>query len=417
VVTADRPLVPRDQVVSKPSISGDLTDQLPADRIGQVLALQPGVVASSGSGTLSIRGGRNDATVTYVDGVPVQAGNRGTFTAGGPGTLTVATNDFQEATVTTGAAGAEFGNSTSGVISIETRTGGQKFQGNFGYETDGWAGPTHNNSLGFTRFQLGFSGPVANNLTFSLNGALEGQVSPGTGKDIEAPLYTPAGIDTVMAVPVPKSSLPTGSIADTTYVPVSTFAVYRGSCSIANGNAQMKANYGVDCQGVRQQRSASSNYAVGGKLNYTFGAGDRVTFSLNRSQNQGRNFTYSNQLDPATTTGFFTSNNVFTLSGSFNLNRSAERALALETYLSYQQDRTIGSPLTAQSEVDTRDPFMGFMIKPLDFRFNFDNFPLDDQLVANYQNNTKHSRRGPYDYDDPTALSNFGVSDNFRRTF
>src|SRR5690348_15034973 len=112
VVTAERPLVPRDQVTSKPAISGDMANQLPADRIGQVLALQPGVVASSGSGSLSIRGGRTDAAVTYVDGVPVQAGNRGTFAAGGPGTLQVATNDFQEATVTTGASGAEFGNAT-----------------------------------------------------------------------------------------------------------------------------------------------------------------------------------------------------------------------------------------------------------------------------------------------------------------
>src|SRR5690348_7051760 len=76
-VTAERPLVPRDQVTSKPIVSGDMTDQLPADRINSVLALQPGVVASSGSGSLSIRGGRGDEAVTYIDGVPVQAGNRG----------------------------------------------------------------------------------------------------------------------------------------------------------------------------------------------------------------------------------------------------------------------------------------------------------------------------------------------------
>jgi Ca-activated chloride channel family protein len=50
---------------------------LPADRIAQVLALQPGIVASGAEGQPSIRGGRNDESVTYVDGVPVQAGNRG----------------------------------------------------------------------------------------------------------------------------------------------------------------------------------------------------------------------------------------------------------------------------------------------------------------------------------------------------
>src|SRR6478736_4933543 len=125
-VVAEKPLVPRDQVTSKPIVSGDLTDQLPADRINQVLGLQPGVVASSGSGSLSVRGGRPDENVTYVDGVPIQGGNRGmAFNQVGGTQLTVATNGFQEATITTGASAAEFGNAQSGVISLETKTGGQ----------------------------------------------------------------------------------------------------------------------------------------------------------------------------------------------------------------------------------------------------------------------------------------------------
>lgn len=368
-ITAERPLVPRDQVTSKPIVSGEMTDQLPADRINQVLALQPGVVSSAGTGDLSIRGGRPDEAITYIDGVPVQAGNRGNafnrVGSGGvnAGVVDIATNGFQEATITTGASAAEFGNAQSGVISIETKTGGQAFHGNVGYETDEFAGATRNNSLGFNRFQLGFSGPIARNFTFSVNGALEGQKSIGTGKGIEAPLYAPAGIDTIMAVP--NSS----SLVDTSYVPVSTFAVYRGDCdAISSNNSDIASNYGLDCQGVRFQRSASSNYAVGGKLNYTFGAGNRVTFSANRSQNQGRNFSYTTQLNPAEATGFRNQNNLLTASANFNLSRSAERALAVEAYLSYQQDRTLGGPLTGQSEVDTRDPFMGFIVSPIDFQ-------------------------------------------------
>ncbi|HWB36527.1 MAG TPA: TonB-dependent receptor [Rugosimonospora sp.] len=410
-VKAEQPLVPRDQVTSKPIVSGDLADQLPADRINNVLALQPGVVASSGAGSLSIRGGRSDENVTYLDGVPVQSGNRnGTFVGSAAGTVTVPTNGFQEATITTGASAAEFGNAQAGVISIETRTGGQQFRGNFGLETDGFLGVRNNNSLGFTRLQLGFSGPVAQNLTFAVNGALEGQQSIGTGKDPEAMLYVPNGVDTVMAVPVTETG--TGGLVDTAYVPVSTFAVFRGNCDdIHSSNPDIANNYGLDCQGVRFPRSASSNYAVSGKLNYTFGTGDRVTFSVNRSQNQGRNFSYTTQMNPAQTTGFRQWNGVYTLSGNFNLSRSAERALALETYLSYQQDRILGGPLTGQAELDSRDPFMGFMIAPLDFRFNFDNFPLDDQLLANYRANTPGSRRSPYDLEN---TAQYAVVDQYR---
>lgn len=54
-------------------ISAAPEDQLSPDRIGQVLALQPGVVASSATNGFSTRGGRDEAKVTYVDGVPVRA--------------------------------------------------------------------------------------------------------------------------------------------------------------------------------------------------------------------------------------------------------------------------------------------------------------------------------------------------------
>ena len=62
---------------STPATAGEVTEQLPADRIGQVLALQPGVVASSAPQGVSIRGSRADSKVTYVDGVPTQAANGG----------------------------------------------------------------------------------------------------------------------------------------------------------------------------------------------------------------------------------------------------------------------------------------------------------------------------------------------------
>ena len=417
-VTAERPLVPRDQVTSKPIVSGAMTDQLPADRINAVLALQPGVVASSGSGSLSIRGGRPDEAITYIDGVPVQAGNRGAaFNQVGAGAVTVATNGFEEATITTGAAAAEFGNAQSGVISLETRTGTSQFQGNFGYETDEFAGATRNNSVGFNRFQLGFSGPLGGvrNLTFSVNGALEGQKSAGTGKDPESALYAPVGIDTVMAVLQDNGA---NQLVDTSYVPVNTFAIYReGSgfrqnCdNLASTNSDIANNYGLECQGVRIQRSATSNYSVGGKVNYTFGTGNRLTLSTNLTQGQGRNQGYTIQLNPVQTTGFRNNNNVVTLSSNFNLSRSAERALALEAYLSYQTDRTLGGPLTAQTELDTRDPFMGFIIAPMDFRFNFDNFELNDELLQNYRSNTPGSRRSPYDLEN---TAQYAVVDQVR---
>ena len=78
VVGADNPLVPRDEVTTKQRIDGEFTENLPVDRVSQVLQLQPGVVAENNGTQLSIRGGRTDEAAFYVDGVTTQPGNRGT---------------------------------------------------------------------------------------------------------------------------------------------------------------------------------------------------------------------------------------------------------------------------------------------------------------------------------------------------
>ncbi|HJR16756.1 MAG TPA: carboxypeptidase regulatory-like domain-containing protein, partial [Gemmatimonadales bacterium] len=201
VVTQTQPLVPRDEVTTKQRIDGEFTSNLPVDRLNNVLALQPGVVASPSNNTLSIRGGRTDEAVTYIDGVPVSPGYRGGNSVGSLGTeISIGSDGLEEASVTTGSASAEFGNAQSGVISVQTKTGGNEYTGSFGYETDEPFGK--NTSLGFNRFQGSFGGPISRNLTFFLSGALEGNKSIGTGFDAQdSPIYVQAGIDTVVAVP------------------------------------------------------------------------------------------------------------------------------------------------------------------------------------------------------------------------
>ena len=151
VVSQTQPLVPRDEVTTKQRVDGQFADQLPVDRINEVLQLQPGVTADN-AGRLSIRGGRVREAATYVDGVPVDAGYRGDRPVGAAGpTFSIGTNAFEEASVTTGSSSAEFGNAKSGIVSVVTKTGGSAYQGSFGYETDEPFGV--NQSIGLNRFQ------------------------------------------------------------------------------------------------------------------------------------------------------------------------------------------------------------------------------------------------------------------------
>ncbi len=409
VVTQTQPLVPRDEVASKQRIDGAFTEKLPVDRINSVLALQPGVVAANASGSLlSIRGGRTEEAVTYVDGVPVSPGYRGDSRRGSAGTeISVGTNALEEASVTTGSSSAEFGNAQSGVISVATRTGGETYTGTVNYETDEPFGVNH--SLGFNRVTGSFGGPVAKNFTFFVSGVLEGQQSVESGFNSQKfPIFLQAGIDTTVAVPTDSTAT-----SDTTYVNVYNYAIARGECNtFANSkDPGIASNYGVSCRGIRVPWSARSTYQLTGKLNYSFGTGSRLAFTALRSQFQGRTFrenldtpgrflTYGALYAPQNLPAFRNYSNVFTLNWTQNLTRSTERALALETYLSYQTDRTLNGPMGGASELSSRDPFGGFMIKPIDFLFNFDNFPLDDQLLKNYRQNIANSRRSPYNLEN-----------------
>jgi hypothetical protein len=421
VVTQTQPLVPRDEVTSKQRIDGEFTSNLPVDRLNSVLILQPGVVAASPSGnTLSIRGGRTQEAVTYIDGVPVTAGFRGDSRRGSAGTeISIGTNALEEASVTTGSSSAEFGNAQSGVISIQTKTGGSSYTGTVNYETDEPFGANH--SLGFNKVTASVGGPIIRNFTFFVSGALEGQQSVESGFDSQRfPLFLQAGVDTTLAVPTALND----PSADTTLVNVYKYAVARGECDEFAGstNADIANNYGVSCRGVRVPWSGRSTYQLTGKLNYTFGTGSRVSLTALTSQFQGRAFrenldvpgrllTYGVLYDPSNLNGFRNTSNVFTLNWTQNLTRSTERALALETYLSYQQDRTLNGPLTSESELGSRDPFGGFMIGKLDFLFNFDNFPLNDELLSNYRRNVLGSRRSPYDLEN---TAQYALTDEWR---
>ncbi len=394
VIGATNALVPRDAVTTKQNISGEYTEKLPVDRIGNVIALVPGVVTQN-NGAISIRGGRTDEASVYVDGVPVSPGGRGgQFVGTTGGTVDVSTKSFEDASVTTGGSSAEFGNAQSGVIAIQTKSGGSKWGGSLGYENDEIGGKNH--SLGRNAVGASFGGPLAHNLTFYFSGDLEGQKSAGTGLNgQDQPIFVSAGVDTTVSV------ISGAAPRDTTQVDVLKFAMFTGDCDAfkRSTNSDIANNYGLSCQGARIPASANSSYRVQTKVQYTFGTGSRIALSAVRSQVNTRFFNYSRMYNPQMLEGGYSGNNVVTLNWTQNLSKSADRALALEMYASYQWDRAITGPLTRSGEQSTRDPFGGFIVKPLDFLFDFSNFPISD-IASRFRLNS--GALSPYDIKNTT---------------
>jgi outer membrane receptor protein involved in Fe transport len=427
VITKAQPLVPRDEVTTKQRVDGQFAEALPVDNLNQVLVLQPGVLEDTDGG-LSIRGARETQNATYVDGVPVQAGYRGDSFLGSPGTqISISTNALEEASVTTGSSSAEFGNATGGIVSIVTRTGGTDFAGSLSLETDEPMGVNH--GVGFNRIEAGFSGPLAPRLTFAMAGSLSGQRAVEEGLDSQGtPIFLQAGVDTVihqLSVPVddPATLFDERLTADTTAVNVYNYAVSRGDCGefAEAGSAdpddpyvqQIRGNFGFGCNGVRMPSTARTTLSVGGKLSYTYGTGSRLSLSLATSGFQGHTFPfivgYINNLSTGLARGFSNRNRLATLNWTQNLSKSVEGSLALDLALSYQQDRTINGPLTIQSDLDTRDPFAGFIIGGLDFDHDFESFPVTRELIDNIRRND--GRITPLDANNG---SNYRMTDLLR---
>ena len=229
-------------------------------------------MAENNGTQLSIRGGRTDEAASYVDGVSTQPGNRGNgFVAAGPTAsnaandggglsssgVTLSTNGFEEVSVTTGAAAAQYGNAQAGIVNITSRTGGSKFSGRLAAESDELFGSTI--GMGYNRFEGNLSGPlILNGLTFAVNVAGEGNesVRPGKGRQ-DAPVFVTTGIDTVVS-----NENADGTFSD---VNVNSYSIYTGDCETfaSSTNAAIASNNGEDCHGARLPSASFSAAQVG----------------------------------------------------------------------------------------------------------------------------------------------------------
>ena len=118
VRTAERPIVQRDRTSSASFLQRETIEELPVQRLGDLVRFQPGVVATDDG--FSFRGGRTREVAFVIDGIPVQD----IYSQSGGNTVNVELTSVQELQVLTGTFDAEHGGAQSGVVSISTRNPG-----------------------------------------------------------------------------------------------------------------------------------------------------------------------------------------------------------------------------------------------------------------------------------------------------
>jgi hypothetical protein len=405
------PIVPRDQVTSRSTIAGPVIEQLPADDLRQILRLQPGVV--EGGRGLTIRGGRPGEAALYIDGVLVRNMNAQFVSQGAnPGVVSVGTNAVEEASITTGAIGAEFGDAQSGVISLVTRAGGQDLSGSLSYSTDEVSGQTY--GLGLNRVEASFGGPLplARNLTFFVASTFQGSQTGGPNQQFQGrgrgaedvPTWVMSGLETgdTLApngyVIAPRS--PGDPFSDSSRVDIIRFIPYSTGSRLPDDNWD--------------------NWTFSTKLNYSYGTGSRMSLTYHQSRQQDLFFRGGNLYNPQAQRGSRQSSRALVLNWAQNLTRSSSNALTFEGNLSFQSDQFLSGLLQPGFLEDNRSPFGWFTFSSFEFLTNFDNFPVNDQLVRNLRNNncelstggrcTPYLGRNEFQSVGPYRSNPYGVS-------
>jgi hypothetical protein len=257
-----------------------------------------------------------------------------------------------------------------------TRAGGDRWEAAGSGETES---PFRaDGGMGFSRFAAAVAGPLGRGFRVRATTTLLGReaISGGIGY-ADDPYLVPTGIDTVMRFP------DTGPLPDSIDAPIQRF----GTTTKVPFSFRTTAGWTVRVDG-----------ALGGLRLWGRWIGSKAS---------ERFFTYEDVANPLQARGENTSASDLAvgLSGALSSGMRYDATLAL------QRERSEQGPLTSQAQFDSRDPGLGLMLGGLDLRWSMDNFPVDDELLANYRNNIPGSRRSPYDLEN---TAQYALIDQYR---
>lgn len=160
-IVAERPLVNKNATNAVRINTAEDLAALPVRGINNILALTPGVVLQDGA--LFIRGGRQDETGYYLEGVNI----RNPLT--GARAVNLVQDAIEEIQVQAGGYNAEFGGANAGIIQQQLRTGTSHWKANLQYITDNVTFKSKANALDGKK-RLGSHWYGYNELTASVSG-------------------------------------------------------------------------------------------------------------------------------------------------------------------------------------------------------------------------------------------------------
>ncbi|MDR9367421.1 MAG: TonB-dependent receptor, partial [Balneolaceae bacterium] len=172
-VIGEKPIFDVEQSSTSTRVSREQIAAAPVQKVEDIVGNTAGVIKDPTG--LYIRGGRANETGYVVDGVSAQDPLAGT----GFG-LDLGSNAYSNVEVTTGGVDVEHGNLTSGVVTVQTRDGGENYSGSFSHKRDNPGRMTATQSNFFTdNYELTLGGPLP----------ITKDLLPALGLDIPGEMY------------------------------------------------------------------------------------------------------------------------------------------------------------------------------------------------------------------------------------
>ncbi len=153
-VIGEKPLMDLEQTTTARTLTEEEIKNRIVENVADLVSQQVGVTKQDDA--IYIRGSRSYESQYLVEGLSVQDPLSGT----GFG-LRLSSHAIQEIEVLTGGYKAEYGQATSGVISVKTKSGSDQLEGFFSYKTDHLFGQFRNEDFSFNtdHWEFSLSGP------------------------------------------------------------------------------------------------------------------------------------------------------------------------------------------------------------------------------------------------------------------
>ncbi len=172
VLTAEKSLIEKDNTSGQTVTREEFAD-LPVRSVSSIAASTAGVSQKDADGGINVRGGRSSQTIYYVDGVKM---------VGSANIPTIAMGQIQ---VITGGLPAEYGDATSGIISITTRAPSPRQAASFDIQTSELL-----DDYGYSLGEFFYTGPIAWNRTEKDTTVLAGLVLSGNYRHLKDDSYS-----------------------------------------------------------------------------------------------------------------------------------------------------------------------------------------------------------------------------------